>query len=865
MTLSSGTIVGPYEVLAALGRGGMGEVYRARDTRLGRDVALKILPDSFASDPERLARFEREAQLLASLNHPNIAAIYGLEDGGGLTKALALEIVDGPTLADRVARGPVALDETWSIARQVAQALEAAHDQGIVHRDLKPANIKVRDDGTVKVLDFGLAKAMALPGGEAILSHSPTITTPAMTQAGVLLGTAAYMSPEVAKGRPADRRADIWAFGCVLYELLTGTQTFDGNDMTEVLGAVVRLEPDWGALPRELPVGVVTVLKRCLQKDPNLRLRDIADVRLQLEDALAAPVASARPAAQRLTSAGYAGWAVAAITMVAAIGAAMSRPPAELPETRLQVATPPTNDPFSFALSPDGRTLVFEARVDGQSRLWLRPLESDEARPLMGTNQSGSPFWSPDSRSIAFFADGLLKRIDLESGFVRTVASAPNPRRGAWNDDGTVLFGASVGPLYRVSADGGPVAEATNLLPLQTNHRIPQFLPGGRFLLLTLGAPDVRGVYLSSLSDTSLRRVFDRESAYLFMPSGHVLIVRDGALWARGFNAMEASLGENLVPVAQRVLVSPSTTGFSALSASATGAVAYRTSAGSKQLVWLDRDGRTLESVGQPDDAQLELASLSPDGATAAAVRTVNGNTDVWVLDSQRGVPRRLTFDPHSDATPIFSPDGLRVAYVSDRKADVWDIFERRSDGTGAETLLLESNENKQALAWSSDGRFILYTTQNPQTDYDLWALPLGGERKPIPIAVTPYVEYDARLSPDAHWVAFESTETGQTEIYIQPFPETGPKRQISNGGRRPRWRRDGRELFYISADDRLMAVSISPGNAGLEVGPPRALFALPPTQSFEPSPDGQRFLTTAVVSEASPITIILNWQPPDE
>jgi dipeptidyl aminopeptidase/acylaminoacyl peptidase len=348
------------------------------------------------------------------------------------------------------------------------------------------------------------------------------------------------------------------------------------------------------------------------------------------------------------------------------------------------------------------------------------------------------------------------------------------------------------------------------------------------------------------------------------MPSGHVLIVRDGGLWARRFNATEASLGDDLVPVAQRVLVSPSTTGFSALSASATGTVAYRTSAGEKQLVWFDRDGRTLEHVGQPDDAQLDLASLSPDGRTAAAVRTVNGNTDVWVLDSQRGVPRRLTFDPRSDATPIFSPDGLRVAYVSDRKADVWDIFERRSDGTGAETVLLESNENKQALAWSSDGRYILYTTQNPQTDYDLWALPLGGERKPIPIAVTPYVEYDARLSSDARWVAFESTETGQTEIYLQPFPETGPKQQISDGGRRPRWRRDGRELFYISDDGRLMAVSISPGNTRLEVGPPRALFALPPTQSYEPSPDGQRFLTTAVVSEASPITIILNWKPPD-
>jgi serine/threonine protein kinase len=867
MALQAGTKVGPYEVVAALGRGGMGEVYRARDTRLGRDVALKVLPDSFAGDAERLARFEREAQVLASLNHPHIAAIYGFEDGGGPTKALALELVEGPTLADRIAQGPLLFDEAWPIARQITQALEAAHDQGIIHRDLKPANVKVRDDGTVKVLDFGLAKAMAPPGGEAALSQSPTITTPAMTRAGVLLGTAAYMSPEVAKGRPADKRADIWAFGCLLYELLSGRPAFDGNDMTEVLGAIVRLEPDWHALPRSTPAGVVTVIKRCLQKDPSLRLRDIADVRLQLDDALASPALSPQPTASVLVRLGSAGWIVAAVATIAAaiiIASSVGRAPTDSPETRLQIATPPTSDPLSFAIAPDGRSVVFDAQQNGRSQLWLRSLESEEALPLTGTEGGRSPFWSPDSASIGFFAGGMLKRVDLTGGFVRNLASAPNFRRGAWTLDGTIVFGASVGPLSSVSAQGGAVKEATRLLPGQTNHRIPQFLPDGqRFLLLTLGTPDVRGVYLGSLTDTSIRRVFDRESAYAFMSPAHVLIVREGALWARTFDSADASLGSDLLPVAPRVLVSPSTTGFAALSVSSVGAIAYRASAGETQLVWLDRTGNAVDSVGQRDDAQLWLAALSSDGRTVAMVRTVDGNTDVWLLESQRGAPRRLTFDPRSDATPIFSPDGSRIAYVSDRKVDVWDIFERRADGTGGETLLLESDENKQALGWSPDGRYILYSTQNPQTDYDLWVLPLDGGLKPFPIAATPYVENEARFSPDGRWVAFDSTETGQTEIYHQPFPGPGPKTQISvGGGSAPRWRLDGRELFYVGSENRLMAVSIVQGSSGLEAGPPRALFTLSAAASYEPSPDGQRFLVTTVVSEASPITLILNWRP---
>jgi Tol biopolymer transport system component len=627
------------------------------------------------------------------------------------------------------------------------------------------------------------------------------------------------------------------------------------------------LEPDWDALPDTLPSGVVAVLKRCLQKDPNQRLRDVADVRLQIEDTLAAPAASASPAARGLTLAGYAGWAVAVGATATAVALVLSTngPPTELPETRLQVATPPARDPFSFALSPDGRSLVFEAQVNGRSELWLRPLESDDARPLAGTNGAFRPFWSPDSRSVGFVVDGVLKRIDLDGGIVRTL-SGSIAHGGPWNRDGIILFEGSVGPMSGVSAEGGPVRAVTALLPGQINHRWAQYLPDGRrFLLFALGTPDVRGVYLGSLADTRVQRVADRESAYAFMPPSHILLASQGALWARRLNEGYTAAEGPLMPVAPKVLVALEITGQGAFSTSEAGSIAYRASAAQTQLVWLDRTGRRVASVGPPDDTQMELQHLSSDGRSAAVQRVVDGNTDVWLVDAERATFRRLTLDPGIDGEPIISPDGTRLVYVADGLDDVYQMYERPADGTGGETLLLESNEHKNPRDWSPDGRYILYRSLSPTMNTDLWALPLFGEKTPVPIARTTFNEWDGKFSPDGRWLAYNTNETGRDEVYIQPFPGPGPKTQISvGGGSAPRWRRDGRELFYLSPDSRVMAVPVVPGAAGPEAGTPSALFTLPPTSGYEPSPDGQRFLVTSVVSEASPITIILNWKPPD-
>ena len=870
MSLTAGTSLGTYSVVRLLGAGGMGEVYQARDTRLGRDVAIKVLPDGVANDPDRLARFEREAQLLASLNHRNISQLYGIEDSAGV-RALVLELVEGPTLEERIAQSRTGLpiEEAITVARQVADAVEAAHERGVIHRDLKPANIKCRPDGTVKVLDFGLAKALDEPASSAIVagnvSGSPTLTF-AATRAGVILGTAAYMSPEQARGGSVDKRADIWAFGCVLYEMLAGRSAFAGATVSDTLVSVLSHEPDWTALPSTIPAGITTMLKRCLQKDQNLRLRDIVDARFQIDDARVA-VSTAQQQSS-LTWWGYAGWVAAAVVALVASIAWMTADrtvPIDLPEMRLQIVTPPADDPFSFALSPEGRSLVYQARVDGRSQLWLRSLDRDEPQALMGTDGGTFPFWSPDGASVGFFADGLLKRLDLAGGFVRTLTNAPNPRRGAWASDGTIVFSASVGPMRSVSANGGSATDVTALLQGQTGHRWPQFLPDGRrFLFYAMGEVKVRGVYVGSVTDKTAQRVSEGVSPFALLYPGHVLLASQGALWFRRLARDYATFEGDLLPIAPRVLVNRSVNGLAALTVSTVGSVAFRTSEGSSQFVWFDRAGRQLAGVGDVDSDQRYLGNISVDGRTAAAQRTVNGNTDIWLFDVERGVPRRLTLDPSIDGEPIISPDGSHVVFVSDRKANVWDMYERFADGRGEETLLLESGENKNPRDWSLDGRYILYASQSPKTDYDLWALAREGDRTPIPIAQTPFVENQGRFAPDGRAVAYESNESGRTEVYLQPFPGPGPKIQVSvGGGALPRWRRDGRELFYVGMGNRLMAASIVRNAAGLEAITPVALFNLQGVSRYEPSSDGQRFLVDTPVATASPITIILNWKPP--
>jgi Tol biopolymer transport system component len=877
--LVTGDRLGAYEIAGFLGAGGMGRVYRARDTTLDRDVALKILPGLWLADPDRRARFEREARLLATLNHPNVGAIYGVHEGDVSTssklavKALVLELVEGETLADRLARQPsmsrrgLAIDEVVRISSQVIEALEAAHERGIVHRDLKPANIKITPEGRVKVLDFGLARAADGTGSPAI-ANSPTVAV-GETQDGVLLGTAPYMSPEQARGQTVDKRSDIWAFGCVLYEMLTGVPAFPGNGAAEVLANVIKEEPDWTVLPSHTPAALRLCLLRCLQKDSRQRFHDIADARLAMEGAFeqrAGDNGMSQRGRQSSTRLAYAGWAIALVATAAAFAmvALAPRAPAEVPETRLEIVTPPARDPMALAISPDGRSLVFQAGQD-PPRLWLRTLDSQEARPLAGTDGAVFPFWAPDGRSIAFTAGGTLKRLDLANGLVRTLADR-SAMGGSWNQAGTILMGSSIGPLYSVPAEGGAVTQATDLLQGQITHRWPQFLPDGRqFLLYTLGLNGVRGVYRGSLTDTSVQRLSDRESGYGILPPAHVLFARQGALWARELGDDFTSVEGELLPVAAQVLVHPAIFGYSAFSSSSTRSIAYRASAGETQLVWLDRSGRPAGTVGQADEGQVFLSHLSRDGHSVALTRTIAGNTNVWLLDTERGVPRRLTFGLN-DNSVIFSPDGSRIAHQSEGNRERTVVWERRSDGTGRETMLLaepDEHEFHHPLDWSSDGRYILYTVDT--TGYsDLRALPLFGERTPFDVARTSFIESNGRFSPDGRWVAYQSNETGRAEIHVQAFPGPGPKSQVSvGGGTLPRWPRNGGELFYLAPDNRLMAVTVTKTGSTLETGPPRALFTLTTTSSYEPSPNGQRFLVTAVKSEASPITVILNWKPP--
>ena len=610
-------------------------------------------------------------------------------------------------------------------------------------------------------------------------------------------------------------------------------------------------------------------MRGCLQKDLRHRFHDISDVRLAMGGEFDQATGDGdlnhrRSRHSRLT---YAGWAIALVATVTALGLAAfgdSRAPIEVPETRLEIVTPPADDPLSLAISPDGRSLVFQAGKD-PPRLWLRPLDSLNARPLAGTDGAQYPFWSPDNRSIAFTADGVLKRIDLASGLVRTLANRRSVG-GTWNDSGTILLGNGIGPLYSAPADGGVMKPATALRPGQVAHRWPQFLPDGRrFLLYALGTSNERGIFVGSLDESFVRKIADRESGYQITPPGHVLFAKQGALWARALTGQGTSIDGDLMPVAAKVLVHRGLFGYSAFSSSSTGTIAYRASAGETQLVWLDRTGRNVGAVGQPDDSQLTLYHLAPDGRSIAVSRTIAGNTNIWLFDTERGVPRRLTFGLN-DNNVVFSTDGSQIVHQAEGKNEGSVAWVRRSDGTGGETLLLdesEANEFPHPQDWSPDGNHILYTVDTT-TYSDLRVQPLSGKRTPFDVASTPFSESSGRFSPDGRWIAFQSDETGRAEIHVQPFPGPGPKSQVSvGGGTLPRWRRDGGELFYLAPDSRLMAVSVTQRASKLETGAPRALFNLATTSTYEPSPDGQRFLVTAVVSQASPITVILNWKPP--
>jgi Tol biopolymer transport system component len=862
-----------YKITTKLGEGGMGAVYRATDTKLARDVAIKVLPDSLAGDADRLARFTREAQVVASLNHPNIAAIYGVED-----RALVLELVEGPTLAERLAQGPIPMEEALPIARQIADAMEFAHERGIIHRDLKPANIKIRNDGTVKVLDFGLAKALSPEdvSGSSDAMNSPTLTARA-TQIGVILGTAAYMSPEQAKGRTVDRRADIWAFGVVVFEMLTGKRGYQAEDVSDTLAAVLTREVDWTALPTDTPLRLRTLLRDCLARDPKQRLRDIGEARRVLDQLISGTPDSSAAAPSANVAAHVAAiphspgwrralpWTIAALAVVAAVAMFLWREStnaAGARELRLQMVMP--GDTNSFAISPDGRFFAFSAAAANGNgvQLWLRPLDSEVAKPLAGTESSFIPFWSPDSKSIGFFSHQAMKRIDVESGAVQTLADAPTPRGGSWNRDGTILFApAGNGPLYRIPATGGKPEQVTQQRAQDASHRFPQFLPDGHhFLFWMHGPPDVRGIYVGSLDSKEFHRICVADGPAVFVPPNHILLVRERVLYAQRFDPAKMEIAGEPFPVTSGL--SAGWASFLRISVSDTGLIVYRLDETTRrQVTWLDRSGRPAGTVGEPV-ANARSGDFSPDGRTLAISigRGEAGANDVMLMDMSRGTLTRLTAE--DSGYPIWSPDGTRIAFQTGR-VGLLDLYTKVVGSSGPDEVLFASKEAKNLDDWSPNGKYVLFSSQSPTTARDVWALPVDGtDRKPFPVAQTAAEEANGKFSPDGKWVSYDSDETGHREVFVRPFPGPGPAVRVSTGGgQTPFWRHDGKELFYRTTDDQLMAVSVTASGKGtLDFGLPQSLFKI--KGYIVPETDGQRFLWLLPIGNFSqpPITVIVNW-----
>jgi Tol biopolymer transport system component len=883
MALAPGAKLGSYEIVSPLGAGGMGEVYRASDRKLKREVALKVLPEPFANDAQRMARFEREAQLLASLNHSHIAHIHGLEESNGI-RALVMELVEGPTLAERIAQRPMPLEEALSIAKQIAEALEYAHDKGIIHRDLKPANIKLTPDGQVKVLDFGLAKALEGDFMETDISRSPTLSA-AATRAGVLLGTAAYMSPEQAKGKPVDRRADIWAFGCVLYEMLAGKPAFDGETITDTLAAVVRAEPEWSQLPEKIPGRIRELLHRCLLKDQKQRLQAIGEARIVLEKYLADPSAESAAVEERGKNRERLLLAALAVTaMVAAVLLGVlyfQRAPAEARAIRAYIK-PMANSSFvftgtasGFALSPDGRRLAYVATAaDGKSLIWVRPVDSLQAQPLAGTEGAGFPFWSPDSRFIGFFAGGKLKKIEASGGPPLTLSDAPTGRGGAWNREGVILFSPTANaPVHRVSASGG---EATPLTTLnssknETTHRWPYFLPDGRHFLYLAGTPftprenPANAILVGSLDSKETKLLFHTHANAIYA-AGHILFLRQNTLMAQPFDAKRLELTGDAFPIGDPVLEA---TGIvrGVFSASENGSLAYVEGSidAARQLIWVDRSGKQIGAV--PGADTYSSPSISPDGKRVAYTLESSGYDDVWSYDIARGVKTRLTFGSASSQTnfsEVWSPDGRWIAYTCQRNAKV-GLCRKPSDGSGSEEVLLEGTDQIKFLtAWSADGKFLTYREPG-QGVWAVWMLPLSGERKPYPFLQSQFTQIIASFSPDGRWVAYCSNESGEFKVYVVPFPGPGGKWQVSAGsGCTPRWRRDGKELFYLSLDNKLMAAEARASGSSFEVGALHTLFETRPSTGFggyDVTADGQRFVINYSGGQpTAAITLVVNW-----
>ena len=874
----------------------MGEVYRARDSKLGRDVAIKILPEQFVADGERVARFEREAQLLAALNHPHIGTIYGLEQSDA-TRFLVLELVDGESLATRIERGPVPFAEARRLARQIVDALETAHDKGIVHRDLKPANIMLTADGVVKVLDFGLAKhdAPVTSGQSGGLTHSPTLTLQA-TQAGVILGTAAYMSPEQAKGRAADKRSDVWAFGCVFYEMLTASGPFSADDLSETLAYVITREPDWTRLPTDVPVAVRALLKRCLDKDRKTRIADISTVRYVMDDATDAahqggathaPTGAGRSATLALAGAAIAIAAALATWVVLRPRVATPHPPIRLSvELGADMAVAPLG--ANIQISPDGQTLAFVGQKDGGvPQLYVRRLDQLQATMLAGTDDANNPFFSPDGTWVAFFAARKLKKIATTGGAVITLCDAPAGRGGTWAEDGTIVFLPANGPgvsLVRVPSAGGTPEQLLSLGEGEVTQRWPQMLPSGKGVLYT--ASNVASGFgnaniVVQPLPSGARRVVLRRGLYArYLPSGHLVYVQDGTLFAAPFDLDRLETSGPSVPVLEGVASNASggSAGAAQLSVSGNGTLAYLAGVSISSgfpVSWVDRAEKVSTLRAAP--AVWTNPAFSPDGRRLA-LEIMDSTSNLWVYDLARDTLERLTFDASDSARPVWTPDGRRITFAATRAdSPAFNLFWRPADGTGEVQRLTEGKNLQFPVSWHPSGRFLAFTEIRPGTSEDLMILPMEGNETsgwkpgtPSAFLATGAAEMEPTFSPDGRWIAYSSQEAGKMDVYVRPFPGPGGKWLISNdGGFYPMWSRGRRELFFVSADQHIMMVPYTVEADSFRAGKPQPwsnvrFVARQRQRSVDLHPDGDRFAIAAAASAAptkqDKVVLILNF-----
>jgi serine/threonine protein kinase len=864
-----GRMIGSYKVLSLLGSGGMGQVYRARDTKLRRDVAIKILPEKFSANWQWVKRFEREARTASALSHPSVVTIHEIGQIGSLYY-IVMELIEGQTLREMVAARSLPIQQVVGVAAQLVDGLAKAHEAGITHRDLKPENVMVTRDGLVKILDFGLAKVHDSKEGK--------VDSGVSTQSGVLLGTVGYMSPEQVRGVPVDIQSDQFSFGTILYEMTTGKRAFHGATPVETLSAIIRDDPPAVVeLNPRIPEPLRWIIERCLAKNAHDRYvstrdlaRDLQHLRDRFSEIRTQTARPERKAPSVLIAFGI-------CLLVAALAAALlyfRTQPAAAGRPVVFSVSPPDQETFDFgSLSPDGKLLAYAShKLGGPSRLWIRPLDSLVPRPLPGTEGAGAIFWSPDSNFIGFFADGKLKKVEVSGKLPQILCDAPEPRGGTWNHEGTIVFARSANEgLFQISSAGGELSTVTtpDLSRQEISHRWPQFLPDGRhFIFFVRGhGNEASAIRSGSLDSRETKALLTADTNALYAAPGYLLFVRAGTLLAQPFDTGLRQIQGGPVPLAEQVAYSAGK-GHGVFSVSQNGVLVYANAVSlNSQLAWFNRDGRQIGSIGEPAVQRCPVLSHDESKVAVERLDPQTRTYDIWLMSLLDGALRRFTFDPSNDGNAAWSPDDRRILFTSNRKVH-WDIYQKDVHGAGGDEIVVEDDNPKNVDHFSADGRYVVYTSSGPQTQNDLWVLPLLEGRSPVPLLRTRFNEVQGQVSPDGRWLAFASNESGTLEIYVQPFPASGARWQIStNGGAQPAWRSDGKELFYMSGDKKLVAVEVKAGSS-FEPGVRKVLFQtrvsglVNARNHYTVTKDGQRFLINTLVQDAAsqPYNVMLNW-----